>query len=85
MLFLLCDLFYASSIILISHSFVFLFDRYILKYVIFPKVLLLMLVHKTHTKCLIYLRQKPTSSRKSFKGVIITNINPLPFRTLLAK
>ena len=33
----------------------------------------------------MYPRQDPAGNRRGFKGVAITSINPLPFRTLLAK
>ena len=44
-----------------------------------------MLIYRTYTKYLIYLRQKPIDNRKDFKGITATSINPLPFRTPLAK
>jgi len=56
-----------------------------LEYVVFSKVVLPMLVHRTHTECLIYPRQEPAGSRKGFRGVTATGINPLPSRTPLAK
>jgi len=56
-----------------------------LEYVIFLKVILLVLVYKTHIECLIYLCQKLVGSRRSFRGVTATGINPLPSRTPLAK
>jgi len=61
-IFFLYDLFYTSSVILISHFFIFLFDCYMLKYVIFSKVLLLMLVHRIYIKYLMYPRQEPASN-----------------------
>ena len=56
-----------------------------LEYVIFLKVILLVLVYKTHIECLIYLCQKLVGSRRSFRGVTATGINPLPSRTPLAR
>ena len=56
-----------------------------LEYVIFPKVVLPVLVRKTHTECLMYPRQEPAGSRRGFRGVKTTGINPLPSRTPLAK
>ena len=44
-----------------------------------------MLIHKTHTECLIYPRQEPAGSRRGFKEVTATGINPLPSRTPLAR
>ena len=56
-----------------------------LEYVVFPKVVLPVLVHKTHTECLMYPRQEPAGSRRGFRGVTTTGINPLPSRTPLAR
>ena len=56
-----------------------------LKYVVFPKVVLLVLIHKTYIKYLMYSRQEPADSRRGFKEVMATSINPLPSRTPLAK
>jgi len=33
-----------------------------LKYIVFPKVVLLVLVYKTHIECLMYPRQEPAGS-----------------------
>ena len=54
-----------------------------LEYVVFPKVVLL--VYKTYIECLMYPRQELAGSRRGFKGVTATGINPLPSRTPLAK
>ena len=56
-----------------------------LEYVVFPKVVLPVLVHKTHTECLMYLRQEPAGSRRGFRGITATGINPLPSHTPLAR
>ena len=57
-----------------------------LEYVIFLKVVLLILIYKTYTKCLMYSRQKlACGSRKDFKEITTTSINPFPSRTPLAK
>jgi len=56
-----------------------------LEYVIFSKVILLVLVYKTHTKCLMYPRQEPANSRRSFRKITATSINPLPSHTPLAR
>ena len=56
-----------------------------LEYVVFPKVILSVLVHRTHTECLIYPRQKLAGSWRGFRGVTATGINPLPSRIPLAK
>ena len=55
-IFFLYDLFYALFVILILYFFIFPFDCYILEYVIFLKVLLLVLVYKTYTEYLMYSR-----------------------------
>jgi len=56
-----------------------------LEYVIFPKVILLVLIYKTYTKYLIYLRQKLADSWRGFRGVMATGISPLPSRIPLAR
>jgi len=49
------------------------------------KKIIILLVHRTHTECLMYPRQEPAGSRRGFRGVKTTGINPLPSRTPLAK
>ena len=49
------------------------------------KKIIILLVHRTHTECLMYPRQEPAGSRRGFRGVTATGINPLPSRTPLAK
>jgi len=56
-----------------------------LKYVVFLKVVLLVLIYRTHTKYLMYSRQELAGSQRGFKGVIATGISPLLFRTSLAR
>ena len=54
-----------------------------LEYVVFPKVVLL--VYKTYIECLMYPRQELAGSRRGFKGVTTTSINPLLSCTPLAR
>ena len=56
-----------------------------LKYVVFPKVILLVLVYKIYIECSMYLHQELVGNRKGFKGIMAISINPLPFRIPLAK